>query len=140
MADSGRVFYTNLELTSKFTNLQTLVRSLLDTKLSVRSKTVINRASTDISVPALVGSIIIIPHDLLGEARYRLPGPREIIQFTKKRSFEVFIRNDSGYDVSLLSSEFVVIDGPNTISGMSGSQWYVNLSSEEASYTITRLI
>jgi hypothetical protein len=143
MAEIGRLTYTNLELTTLVKELQRHVTFVADNSNSQRLKTVLSKNSLELTPNSLSGTILIVPNDLGAETQYRLPPPRDLLNTSRKRNYDIFIRNDSPYDVTIVSSHIrSSIDGPNTISAQTGSQWYISFTSIEEgreAYLLTRL-
>ena len=144
MADSGRLVRANWELTSLYDDLNRVVRDISDSAVLKRSITLLGESITEIPAFALAGTIITVPSKIPKDTQYRLPQPKDVFSIGKKKSYDVFIRNDSSFDISIeTTSPFIVISGPNTISSQSGSQWHLSficLEEGRLSYSFTRLI
>src|SRR5574338_553134 len=129
---------SNIETTHKLLTLSAEVEKIAArTQSQHKIVNILPDRSSLIPVDVLHGGILKVPASIKEKVIYTLPSYGLLFGTKKPRNFDVFIRNDSPFEVTIQGNGInAEIDGSNTCEGPCGTSWHLICSEEK--YTLVR--
>jgi hypothetical protein len=128
--EPGQLVLSNLQITYQLRQLEERAKQLrISISASQRKLHVLDAGCVELPAQALLGGIVIVPESVAAAKVYALPAPRTVAtQQTAMRGYEIDVRNDSNYQITLVSTgKHARINGADTIAPNAGSRWYLSV-------------